>query len=99
LPLSTDILDDLDRNGRRLDVLAAAGAIHIPWLIIHGSGDESVPASDAKDLAARAPDARLVLIAGALHTFGIKHPWSGSTTEFDRVLEASVDWFSRNLTS
>lgn len=98
LPLSTDILDDLDRNERRLDVLAAAGAIHIPWLIIHGSVDESVPASDAKELAARASDARLLLIEGALHTFGIKHPWSGSTPQFDRVLEASVDWFSRNLT-
>jgi pimeloyl-ACP methyl ester carboxylesterase len=99
LPLATDILDDLERNATRLDVLAAAGAVHVPWLIIHGSADESVPASDAQDLAARAPDARLLLIEGAPHTFGIMHPWSGSTPEFDRVLEASVDWFSRNLIS
>jgi pimeloyl-ACP methyl ester carboxylesterase len=97
LPLSTDILDDLEQNAARLNVLTAAGAIHAPWLIIHGSGDESVPASDARDLAARAPDARLLLIEGALHTFGITHPWSGSTPGFDRVLEASVDWFSRTL--
>lgn len=97
LPLATDMLDDLEQNAAHLDVLAAAGAIHVPWLIIHGSEDEAVPASDAQDLAARAPGARLLLIEGALHTFGITHPWRGSTPEFDRVLEASVDWFSRTL--
>lgn len=97
LPLATDILDDLERNADRLDVLGAAAAIRAPWLVVHGAIDESVPASDARDLSARAPQARLLLIENAGHTFGITHPWIGSTPQFDQVLEASVDWFSRHL--
>jgi len=97
LPLATDILDDLEGNAGRLNVLAAAAAVRAPWLVVHGVADESVPASDARDLAARAPQSRLLMVANAGHTFGIKHPWSGSTAQFDQVLEASVDWFSRHL--
>jgi len=97
LPLATDILDDLERNAERLDVLAAAESLHAPWLVVHGASDESVPASGARDLAARAHGSRLLLIDNTGHTFGIKHPWSGSTPQFDQVLGASVDWFSHHL--
>jgi uncharacterized protein len=97
LPLATDILEDMERNADRLNVLDAAAMIRAPWLVVHGTADESVPASDARDLADRAPQSQLLLIENAGHTFGIKHPWNGSTTQFDRVLEASVDWFSRHL--
>lgn len=97
LPLATDILDDLERNAERLNVLTAAAAVRAPWLVVHGVADESVPASDARDLAARAPQSRLLMVANTGHTFGIKHPWGGSTAQFDQVLEASVDWLSRHL--
>lgn len=97
LPLATDILDDLERNAARLDVLAAAASIRAPWLVVHGGADESVPATDARDLAGRAADAQLLLIADAGHTFGIKHPWAGSTPSFDQVLDATTGWFSRHL--
>lgn len=97
LPLATDILDDLERNADRLDVLAAATSIRVPWLVVHGTADESVPVTDAKELASRAPDSRLLLIEDAGHTFGIKHPWGGTTPQFDQVLDASVDFFSRHL--
>lgn len=97
LPLATDILDDLERNAGRLDVLRGAASIRVPWLVVHGAADESVPATDAQELAHRARGSRLLLIENAGHTFGIKHPWSGSTPQFDQVLDASVDWFSRHL--
>ena len=97
LPLATDILDDFERNADRLDVTGAAATIRAPWLVVHGAADESVPARDARDLAARAPHSRLLLVENAGHTFGIKHPWSGSTPQFDQVLDASVEWFSNAL--
>ena len=97
LPLATDILDDLEGNRSRLDPLGCAALIRVPWLVVHGAADESVPATDAEELAARAPGSRLLLVENIGHTFGIKHPWSGSTPQFDRVLEESVDWFSRHI--
>ncbi|MGH8568483.1 MAG: alpha/beta hydrolase family protein [Gammaproteobacteria bacterium] len=97
LPLYPDILDDLERNGATLDVLRAARDVRVPWLIAHGSEDESVPVADAHELSSSAPRATPLILAHAGHTFGIKHPWNGSTEAFDKLLEATVDWFARHL--
>jgi hypothetical protein len=72
----------------RLDVTAAAALVRAPWLIVHGEADESVPAADARELSARAPAARLLMIADAGHTFG---------RAFAQVLDATVEWFIRYL--
>ncbi len=97
LPLYPDILDDLERNRETLDVLRAAGDVRAPWLIAHGGADETVPVTDAQELCFRAAGATQLILEPAGHTFGIKHPWSGSTETFDRLLEATVDWFARQL--
>jgi len=97
LPLYPDILDDLERNRAALDVLRAAGDVRAPWLIAHGGADETVPVADAQALSSRAPGATRLILEHAGHTFGIKHPWSGSTEVFDRLLDATVDWFARHL--
>jgi dienelactone hydrolase len=97
LPLYPAILDDLERNLEALDVLRAAGDVRAPWLIAHGGADETVPVTDAHELASRAPGAARLILEHAGHTFGIRHPWSGSTEAFDRLLEATVDWFARHL--
>jgi dienelactone hydrolase len=97
LPLATDLLDDLQRHGTSLEPVAAAARVRVPWLIAHGTGDETVPVSQARELNAAARSAELLLIDGAGHTFGVRHPWAGSTPEFDRLLDATVAWFSRYL--
>jgi dienelactone hydrolase len=97
LPLYTDMLDDLERNRAALSPTLAAPRVHAPWLIAHGTVDETVPVGDARDLRAAAPAAELLLVEGAGHTFGVRHPWAGSTPEFDRLLEATVAWFIRHL--
>jgi len=97
LPLYPEILDDLERNRATLDVLRAAGDVRAPWLIAHGGADETVPVTDADALSSRAPGATRLILEHAGHTFGIKHPWSGSTEVFDRLLDATVDWFARHL--
>ncbi|HJQ65513.1 MAG TPA: alpha/beta fold hydrolase [Gemmatimonadales bacterium] len=97
LPLSTDILDDWERNAARLDVSRAAGLVRGPWLIAHGSADESVPVDDARALHEANPRSELLLLDDAGHTFGIKHPWGGSSKAFDRLYQATVAWFARHL--
>lgn len=97
LPLYTDMLDDLERNGAALDVTRAAGRVRVPWLVAHGSADESVPVEDAQALAARAATARLLIVDGAGHTFGVVHPWAGATPAFERVADATVEWLARHL--
>lgn len=100
LPLYTDVLDDNEVNADRLDILAAAGRITAPWLLVHGDNDEAVSLEEGRQLAAqvRHPASRHEWIAGGEHTFGARHPWAGSTPELERAIAASVAWFARYLT-
>jgi pimeloyl-ACP methyl ester carboxylesterase len=97
LPLYADMLDDWERNARALDVTEAAARVRAPWLLAHGTADESVPVQDVHELAARATASQVLLVEGAGHTFGISHPWRGSTLAFDRLCDATVDWFAHHL--
>ena len=75
LPLKVSLLDDLDKNQARLDIIAAAKRVKQPWLIVHGDADPTVPLSSAKDLHAAQPDTEFLIIPGADHTFGSSHPY------------------------
>jgi pimeloyl-ACP methyl ester carboxylesterase len=98
LPLYPDVLDDIAARGAALDIEAAAARVAAPWLIVHGSADEAVPVDEAERLKAAQPRAELERIEGAGHTFGARHPWSGSTPELDRAITRSIAWFSTHLT-
>lgn len=101
LPILTDTLDDIDANAEGLlDVEAAAARIAVPWLVIHGTEDETVPLEEAHRLmAARRAEAgaETALIAGAGHTFGATHPAAGMPPSLQEVFDRSVAFLSRTL--
>ena len=102
LPIFRDLLDDMEANGSgTLDILGAASRLRAPWLIVHGTADESVSTDDAGALSAASRsgggNSELLLVDGTGHTFGVRHPWAGSTPEFDRVLARTVEFFSAAL--
>lgn len=100
LPLYTDLLDEIEREaGGRLDIRAAAARATAPWLIVHGTEDETVPFADAVALrdASGAAVTELLAVDGAGHTFGSVHPWAGMTPALDQVLRATITWFARHL--
>jgi len=93
LSMGRDALDDIDRHGTgALDIGGAAERLRIPWLIVHGGSDATVPVAIGRQLAERSGSAatELLVMAGADHTFGIRHPWAGSTPAFDEVLERTA---------
>ncbi len=66
-PLTQAFLDDAHAIG---DVLPAAARIEVPWLLVHGTGDELVPLQDAHDARRAAGDRpQVVELAGADHRF------------------------------
>jgi alpha-beta hydrolase superfamily lysophospholipase len=100
LPIGLRSLDDLEANAAGpLDVLGAAARLRVPWLIVHGSEDESVPVRDAKDLAraSGSPRTELFLVEGAGHTFGARHPWAGSTPALEEVVQRTARFLSGTL--
>jgi pimeloyl-ACP methyl ester carboxylesterase len=98
MPIHRQALDDFEANREALDVAAAASRLRIPWLLVHGKADESVAFQEGERLCAAAGcPVEFERVEGAGHTFGIKHPWSGSTPVFDAVLDRTVQFFTRNL--
>lgn len=98
MPLSPGYWEDLRENRTRLDIVRAAGRLSVPWLIVHGTEDETVPPTDARRLFdAAGGEAELLLVEGAGHTFGAVHPFAGPTPELRLAADATLEWFGQHL--
>ncbi len=103
LQLTTDILDDVERNASgSLDILGAAAKVAVPWLIVHGVEDETVSHLEAEALRAASPlsTTRLLAVEGTGHTFGAGHPWNPKvhdTPALHRVFDMTLAWFAAHL--
>lgn len=98
LALGLGLLADVEENRAGLDLLAAAADRRAPWLIVHGEEDESVPAEEARRLAAAARGtAELLLVPEGNHTFGSRHPFAGPTPQLIAALNATQRWLRRHL--
>jgi pimeloyl-ACP methyl ester carboxylesterase len=61
--------------------------VHIPTLILHGTGDDVVPVDHAQRIADRAPQAEVHLLEGAAHQL----------RRDQRALDLMFDWLDRTL--
>lgn len=70
------LLDDIETNHERLDVIAACRRLKVPTLLIHGAADQAVPPQEMELLASNIPREyrHTLLVPGAGHTFGVTHP-------------------------
>jgi pimeloyl-ACP methyl ester carboxylesterase len=76
MPMYYQYYEDYLENKNRLDIPNAAKKIQIPWLIIHGDADSTVPVSAAIEMHDLNKNSELFVLANANHTFGGLHPWS-----------------------
>ena len=101
LRLGTELLDDVEMHGAtKLNIANAAAKIKVPWLIIHGTADETVPVAEAKRLHELSPTvSTLRLIDGANHGFGATHPLNEIPAALATVVKETVKFFVRNTAS
>ena len=96
--LETDLLDDVELHGKtKLNIEAAAAKIKVPWLIVHGTADDTVPSNEAEHLHTLSKGtSTLRLIEGANHTFDAKHPLTDVPPILEKVVKETVKFFVRN---
>lgn len=98
MPVGPSYWRDIVENREALDILGSASRLTIPWLIVHGEEDETVPVSDGRTLFTAAGDnAELCLIQGGSHTFGAKHPYEGATSELRTAAQTTLSWLDEQL--
>lgn len=83
MPLYPQLYENYYRNRNRLNILKAAERLKVPFLIIHGDEDETVPVDHAKELSKSAPDSKLVILNKANHSFGAVHPYLSDELPYD----------------
>lgn len=99
IPLGIELLHEVEEFGEgKLNIASAASRIRSPWLILHGSADETVAVSEAERLAGLSEGAStLSVIDGANHTFGGKHPLTEVTPTLERTTRETVEFFAKHL--
>jgi pimeloyl-ACP methyl ester carboxylesterase len=96
--LETDLLDDVELHGKtKLNIEAAAAKVKAPWLIIHGTADDTVPSSEAEHLHSLSKGmSTLRLIEGANHGFSATHPLNEVPPVLEKVVLETAKFFVRN---
>ena len=79
-------------NESRLSIQNAVKNLKIPYLIIHGSEDETVTLKEAKNLLSWNSNNQFVVVENANHSFGSKHPWESISLpkDLETVVEKSI---------
>ncbi|MBS4034937.1 MAG: alpha/beta hydrolase [Ignavibacterium sp.] len=98
--LNVTLLDDIENNkDSSLNLEKALNSIKIPFLIVHGEQDVTVPFKEAEQLYEWSDknNSEIEIIRSAGHTFNIVHPFSGSNEKFDMVLTKTEKFFNINL--
>ncbi len=98
LLLGTDLLDEVEMHlAAKVNILSAAGRVHTPWLIVHGTADETVPHSEAEELHERSVNvSTLRLVEGGNHGFGAMHPLTETPPLLEEVVTETVKFFAEN---
>lgn len=93
MPHYFSFYEDFVENEIRLDILDWSDQIKVPHLIIHGTNDEAVNVSEAKELHEADPNSELFLLE-TNHTFGSAHPWDLNELPepLENVVEKSIDF-------
>ncbi|MFN2397899.1 MAG: alpha/beta hydrolase family protein [Gemmatimonadaceae bacterium] len=99
LRLGTAALDEVEaERSASLDIQAAASRLSVPWLIVHGTADETVPPAEAEALSLAAPViSKLLYVQGANHAFDVKHPASQASPALREAIEHTLSFLNSSM--
>ncbi|MFA6439049.1 MAG: alpha/beta fold hydrolase [Bacteriovoracaceae bacterium] len=97
--ISTALLDDIENNADRLDLVKAVALLNKPLLIIHGTADIPAKITEAEELyrASDVSKTEFVKLEGAGHMYGAKHPYKEESQTLNHVLDITTNWLQQHL--
>ena len=97
MPIHREVLEDLEANRDRWNILKRLPEWERPLLILQGDQDAPRLVEGAHQLHKAAPRSTLQILPGADHTFGAVHPFRGTTPHLERVIEETANFFTQTL--
>jgi pimeloyl-ACP methyl ester carboxylesterase len=94
MPHYIQFYDNFKENETRLNIKNAVHNLKIPYLVIHGSKDETVLIEEAKNLYSWNSDNQILIVENANHTFNSKHPWDESVlpNNLEKAVNATIEF-------
>jgi uncharacterized protein len=92
--MNYSLLEDLEKNYNRLNILNAIRKINVPSLFIHGNQDLAVDCSDSETLfnLSNKTISKLKIYENTGHTFGVAHPFTGTTKALENIIKDIVEF-------
>lgn len=94
LPHYYQFYEDFVNNTERFTIENAVQNLKIPNLVIHGTEDPTVAISEGEKIKQWSSKGEFLVIEGADHVFGGKHPWESEKLpqHMQEVVEASIEF-------
>ena len=92
MPLDVEILEDLERNAERFDILSRIGCLVPPAVLIQGEKDGAHLRRGSSELTKLRPDIPWRQVPGGNHTFGAVHPFQGTTPPLEEAIRLTLEW-------
>lgn len=99
MPLDVVILDDMDKQQARYDILNRIKDASFNIALIQGSDDSIHLRRGSSQLVQIRPDIPWIHIPGGNHTFNAVHPFQGTTPPLEEALRASLLFISQTLST
>jgi len=97
MPLDAVILEDLEQQKERYNILKRMENSAFPAVLIQGTLDSTSLRRGSEQLVSVRPDISWVQIDGGNHTFGTVHPFAGTTPQLEQAIAETGEFIDRTL--
>lgn len=97
MPLDVEILDDLERNESRFNLIRRTRSVKLPIVLIQGTEDHPRLRDGSAQLVESNPAIEWVNIEGGNHTFNAVHPFQGTTEPLQEAIAETKRFIDRQL--
>jgi pimeloyl-ACP methyl ester carboxylesterase len=97
MPIKWQLYENYFANLSRLFIPDAVKQLQIPFLIIHGTNDETIPVDAAIEMNKWNNKSELFLLEHSNHNFGGKHPYNENTLtpDLQTAVQATINFFKK----
>lgn len=92
MPLDAVIIEDLERQAGRYNLLERMKTAAFPVVLIQGTQDSERLRRGSEQLVNLRPDIERVQIPEGNHTFGSVHPFAGTTPQLEQAIGATREF-------
>jgi len=99
LRMGIGFLSDLEIHSEKLNIIVAAGRVDVPWLLIHGKMDLTVPCAEAERLyeAANKSTTELILLEKVGHLYNAASRDEDNYYTINNLINMTTIWLHHKL--